>query len=133
MSVPAPNGFASKWHLFAAFVPMIALMVGGAWTLGTRLNTVEVQLAAAERDLDHTKVDYALVLSRLGDIRSEQTRTVTSLIEIETQFCSQDNIRNLTHAADLRLMAMLWKKTFGDELPTANAFYARIGRCQAGG
>jgi hypothetical protein len=41
-------------------------------------------------------------------------------------------LRNQIHATDLRLQAMLWKKVFGDDMPVANAFYARVGRCSPG-
>lgn len=53
-----------------------------------------------------------------------------SLKEVETQFCASDDVRNLMHAHDLRLTALLWKKTFGTDYPIGDAYYPKI--CQAG-
>lgn len=46
--------------------------------------------------------------------------------EIETQFCASDIVRNLMHANDLRQVALLWKKVYGEEYPTDNSFYPQV-------
>lgn len=52
------------------------------------------------------------------------------MIEIETQFCGNDVVRNLMHASDLRIQALLWNKSFpGSQLPISNAYYPAIGKC----
>jgi transcriptional regulator of met regulon len=49
------------------------------------------------------------------------------MVEIETQFCARDIISNLMHANDLRMLSMLWKKTFdGSTYPTDNTFYPKV-------
>ncbi len=48
------------------------------------------------------------------------------LREIETQFRATDQIRNIMHANDMRVQAMLWKKSFGSEYPIDNAYYPTI-------
>ena len=41
--------------------------------------------------------------------------------------CGSDVVRNLMHANDLRLFAMLWHKVFaGSDIPTDNAFYPQV-------
>jgi flagellar biogenesis protein FliO len=57
-----------------------------------------------------------------------QIQTVNAkLIEIETQFCASDIVRNLMHAQDSRTIAILWHKAFPETtMPTDNTFYPRI-------
>lgn len=53
--------------------------------------------------------------------------TNSKLIEVETQFCASDIVRNLMHVSDLRYMAMLWHTTFPTMvLPTDNSYYPKI-------
>jgi uncharacterized protein YdcH (DUF465 family) len=86
----------------------------------------------AAADVVNLKFNYATILDRIQQIRSQLAQQTAALIEVETQFCGSDNLRNQIHATDLRLQAMLWKKVFGDDMPVANAFYARVGRCSPG-
>ena len=53
-----------------------------------------------------------------------------ALKEIETQFCASDDVRNLMHANDLRLTAVLWHEVFHSDFPIGDAYYPKI--CQAG-
>lgn len=72
--------------------------------------------------------------TRVRALESANASRVTQLsvldarmVEIETQFCSRDNISNIMHAFDLRLEAMLWAKVFqGSIFPTDNAFYPKV-------
>ena len=52
----------------------------------------------------------------------------SALVETETQFRSADQTRNIMHANDLRVNAMLWKKAFGIDYPIDNAYYPTICR-----
>lgn len=71
----------------------------------------------------------AAVAANAGEQRTKFGVLDASLVEIETQFCASDVIRNLMHATDLRLFAMLWHKAFPEvTLPTDNAFYPKICR-----
>ncbi len=89
--------------------------------------------ASASADIANLKTNYSIVTERLASIRSEEARMAASLVEIETQFCGQDNLRSQIHAQDLRTQAMIWKKIYGEEMPIGNAFYARVGRCGSAG
>jgi hypothetical protein len=82
-------------------------------------------------DVGNMKTNQATVFDRLQQLRQSITTQQAALIEIETQFCGQDNLRSQIHATDLRVEAMLWNKVFGTEMPIDNAFYARVGRCGA--
>lgn len=67
---------------------------------------------------------------RINELRSKQTEQKAALVEIETQFCNADYVRNIMHANELRVLSMLWSKAFdGTRYPTDNAYYPRIGKC----
>jgi len=69
------------------------------------------------------------VATNAGEQRAQYGVIEAKLIEVETQFCASDVIRNLMHANDMRLAAMLWHKAFPDTtLPTDNAYYPKICR-----
>jgi hypothetical protein len=71
------------------------------------------------------------VVANAGEQRAKFGVLDASLIEIETQFCASDVVRNLIQADDMRLFSMLWHKAFPDvALPTDNAFYPKI--CRSG-
>lgn len=67
------------------------------------------------------------VAGNAGERRSQFAAMSAKLVEIETQFCASDIVRNLLHASDMRLQAMLWAKAYpGEKIPTDNAFYPRV-------
>jgi hypothetical protein len=72
------------------------------------------------------------VADAIGERRAQNGVLVAKLVEVETQFCSSDVVRNLMHANDLRLFAVIWHKLFPDStLPTDNAYYPQICRNDA--
>lgn len=87
------------------------LMTNNAYTKAVAL---ESRIAVNEASIQRQELELRTVCS--------------SLIEIETQFRSADQTRNIMHANDLRVNAMLWKKTFGVEYPTDNAYYPTIAQ-----
>jgi len=93
------------------------------------LETVLPTGATAVSDLANVRVQVTDLINRVVGLRQDQGRQDQALIEIETQFCGQDNLRNQIHAQDLRWFSMLWRKAYGEDIPTANAYYARVGRC----
>jgi hypothetical protein len=66
-----------------------------------------------------------------GERDAQIAQLRSALVEIETQFCASDSVRNLMHAQDLRYFAMLWHKVFRDsDLTTDQAYYPVI--CHGG-
>jgi len=51
-----------------------------------------------------------------------------AVVLITTLVCSADDMRNVIHASDLRITAVLWKKVFGEEYQISNAYYPKV--CQ---
>jgi hypothetical protein len=78
---------------------------------------------------ERVRLMEATVSSNAGERRAQFGVMAAKLVEVETQFCGSDVVRNLMHANDLRLFSMLWHKAFPDTtLPTDNAFYPKICR-----
>jgi hypothetical protein len=83
---------------------------------------------------ERVRATETTVAANAGERRAQFGVMAAKLVEIETQFCASDVVRNLMHANDLRLFSMLWHKTFPDTtLPTDNAFYPKICRNDTGG
>jgi hypothetical protein len=150
---PAPNGRWQKWTaIITASIAVAVFTVGMLWKvfivssavdtgearngeIMRRLSDVEARLAKLDQDQTSARVtDLQRRLAALEDRVAKNDLDLNSMrrdfIEIETQFCEEDNVRNVTHAGDLRLMAVLFEKLFGTPYPVANAFYGRIGKCQ---
>lgn len=85
------------------------------------------QIATTQATTDDLKTQVARLTDQGDRERTEVVKLCASLVEIETQMRASDGERNLTHAADLRTQAMLWRKAFGADMPIANAFYPTIG------
>lgn len=86
--------------------------------------------ATAIAELGNLKGLFNQVGDRLQTLRTENAKISAALVEIETQFCAADTMRNLMHANDLRMFSMLWAKSFPDSTyPIENAYYPRVGRC----
>jgi hypothetical protein len=114
--------FTTMLSIGVAAVGLASAGITGAYQLISM--TTEVRVLTQEKDslagmVNRQRADIAT-------LALEVNRQKSALIEIETQFCATDNMRNIIHANDLRIQAMVWRKVFGDELPTANAFYPRV-------
>jgi hypothetical protein len=66
------------------------------------------------------------ILTWVYTLQDRITRNEVALIEVETQFCAQDIVRNLMHANDLRNISILWEKEFGSPYPISNTYYPTI-------
>lgn len=93
------------------------------------LEAVVPPVATVNTEVQNLKANYNLIVDRMQTIRSDQVQIKADLVEIETQFCGEDNLRNQIHAYDMRFLSMMWKKIFDSVMPTDNAFYAQIGKC----
>jgi hypothetical protein len=119
-----------RWQLWVSIASAIGGLVYAIVTYTTQIadlrsgiNTAAARIEDLQRRLDNQNA--ALVANRADTIVIQ-----TSLKEIETQFCGADIVRNVFHANDLRLQAMLWKKVFGEDYPITNAYYPYI--CNGG-
>jgi hypothetical protein len=73
------------------------------------------------------RVLETLVGSDEAERRTQYSVMAAKLVEIETQFCAGDIVRNLMNQQDSRLTALMFAKLYpGEKLVTDNAFYPRI-------
>lgn len=94
----------------------------------TQIEAVSNGYAKAAADVEALKREAGENTDRIGALRADSTRQSAALIEVETQFCAADIMRNLMHAQDMRIQSMLWAKSYdnGITYPTDNAYYPVI-------
>jgi hypothetical protein len=125
------DGTRPNYPFIIGILSTAATLMTGLWLIvGLKIdNTVaptEIRMAAMSTRIDAQAATSAGISDRLAELRVDTTQLKAGEIEIETQFCASDIVRNMLHADDLRNQSMLWRKAFGDSLPTDNAFYPQI-------
>lgn len=66
-----------------------------------------------------------------GKVESNNIQIATidaKLVEVETQFRSDDQSHNIQWANVLRYISLLWKKAYGTDFPSAIQYYPEIAR-----
>jgi chromosome segregation ATPase len=103
-----------------------------------RLHTLEAATSGSASADEQSRTDRNQLNARMRELetrvtsnaqeRRSQLQTINAkLIEVETQFCASDIVRNLMHATDMRLTSILWHKAFPETtMPTDNALYPII-------
>lgn len=103
-----------------------------------RLRQVETVTAGSTSADVQSRTDRSQLNDRMRQVeatigsnaqeRRGQIQTINAkLVEIETQFCASDIVRNLTHASDMRITAILWHHAFpSTTMATDNALYPQI-------
>jgi hypothetical protein len=108
------NGTA-RWQLWVSLASVGVVVFGSLMVLYLTATSALQKATALEGRVN-----------RLEEITQTNRTDISvmraALVETETQFKSADQTRNLMHADDLRVRAMLWKKVFGVEYPIDNAY-----------
>jgi hypothetical protein len=116
------NG-ASRAGLYLSIVIaalMLLGMIGSVFYVAFEVRADSV-LIEAQSILIHTSQD------ELRSLQLKLNSLEVAMNEVETQFCADDQMRNIMHANDMRLQSLLWQKTYpGTTLPTDNAYYPTI-------
>lgn len=125
------EGTRPNYPFIIGILSTAATLMTGLWLIvGLKIdNTVaptEIRMAAMSSRIDSVSAADAGLSERLAELRVDTTQLKAGEIEIETQFCASDIVRNMLHANELRVQSILWKKSFGDTMPTDNAFYPQI-------
>jgi hypothetical protein len=114
-----PANGAVKLSTWATTVAVIVPLLATIFYVGFLSQTNSAAIA------DQKKTNEAFV-AQIDTLRGRVQAQELALLEVETQFCAQDIVRNLMHANDLRDLSLLWQKTFETKLPTDNVFYPTI-------
>lgn len=92
--------------------------------------TASAELSRRDRQELHNQ--FSMLMETVGEINSRERETTAEfrakLTEIETQFLSADHIRNLQYANNLRYMALMWEKLYGQRFPSEVQFYPTISQ-----
>lgn len=127
--VPYLNGEngTRRWHLVISVAGIVLVIAGGVLTFLIQVATLNTQVAAFGGQVTGLQTQLNQLNERDTLARDKLTELAASLTEIETQFCASDIVRNLMHANEMRVSAMLWSKLFdGQTYPTDNAYYPTI-------
>lgn len=125
------NGTA-RWQLVVSVIGLAVFVMGAS--IGF---FVKIGLMASDLEIARDKITALEARTHLMDsqIRANQINIAelkTSMIEVETQFCASDTIRNQARAQDQRTLAMVWNKTMGSTYPMESLYFPTIGRCRNG-
>jgi hypothetical protein len=114
------NGTA-RWSAWAGIGTLALALIGSLFVL-------YATAIGAAKDVSALSTRVASLETEISAQRVEITTLQAKNVEIETQFRGADQARNLMHANDLRVQAMLWRKTFGIEYPIENSYYPTIAQ-----
>lgn len=140
------NGYAKMAGWSSAIIgAAVYTVIGVFWVggIGAQVTAHKESLDALIKRFDKTEAQTPQIGQNEATISmlTERIRTLegkadtnginiatmqTKLTEIETQFCASDIVRNLMHANDMREIAVLYEKLYGQRKPTDNAFYPMI-------
>jgi hypothetical protein len=117
------NGAArvGLWLSIIAAAVVLITTLGGMFYVAFITKSNADALVIQDKMIRDSQEKIALLQDRLTRIEVAQN-------EVETQFCSADDMCNVIHASDLRITAVLWKKVFGEEFQISNAYYPKV--CQ---
>jgi DNA repair exonuclease SbcCD ATPase subunit len=99
-----------------------------------RLTSVTMDAAASTQADTTTRTAVAQADQRLHNLEDGQNHDSAQLaaleqklVEVETQFCASDIIRNLMHSNDLRVISIVWHALFlHSTYPTDDAYYPQV-------
>ncbi len=81
-----------------------------------------------EKDITEAQSESNEAFKQINSLRVELTQVNAAESAIENQFCASDIVRNEEKSGNIRNVALLWKKVFGQIFPTDSVYYAKI--CQ---
>jgi hypothetical protein len=111
----------------AGVIALLSFLFTVLWRVFTLTTAVEQQVAVNDELRRRVgALETAMYEGKLGDHQLTVAKITRDLNEIETQFCSADNLRNVTEASHMRIVAVLWEKVFGAPYQISNAFYPKV-------
>jgi hypothetical protein len=120
------NG-APKWGSFVPVIGVGSAIVGAMISFYVSSASLATQVSAQAARITSLETNYNIMAERELVLRTNNATMQAALIEIETQFCGEDDMRNLMNAAQERMLAIMWKKLNPDsEYPVANVYYPHV-------
>lgn len=122
------NGTWARWQVVLGAVGTMFTVGAAATFLIAAITTQGQQITELKARLDAQVTLVTQSYDRLQTAQENIAAIRRDLIEIETQFCSEDALRNQGHANDLRTFAIIMD-TLKIKFDISNAYYGRVGRC----
>lgn len=105
--------------------------------INDRLRRIETSASASQVADANSQTDRKQLNDRVHEIegtisvnsadrKANEASIRASLVEVETQFCASDIVRNLMHANDLRVLSILWTHGKLGTYPTDNSYYPMV-------
>lgn len=113
------NGKAA-WSTGASVFSALAVLIAGGWVI--------IDLKVENAVLRATQNERAEIAGLKEAATVKDSLLAAKLIEVETQFRAEDQLRNVQWADARRTMALLWEKTYGQQYPTGIQFYPNIAQ-----
>lgn len=86
----------------------------------------------SETDRENLNQTVTLITQQLAslnaEVKSNEARTSSKLVEIETQFRASDQSRSVQWASTLRWVSLIWEKVYGQKFPSEIQFYPSIAQ-----
>lgn len=108
----------------AVFVAIVTAWV----TLNVQINTAFNNGVTNQNEISAIQARLGRIEEKLDILSTESTRQASSLVEVETQFCAEDVVRNQMHLDELRSVALLWRKVFAADFPLEASYFPSICR-----
>jgi len=100
-------------------IGMLAMFV--SFSIQNAVNPLESKAEVSIRDRDELHGSVGRLGERLDRIEAEtkasEAKWTEKQTEQESQFRSADQVRNLQIATQMRFVALLWQRTYGDKFP----------------
>lgn len=128
------NGNVRVGQWLVPAVGVISLVTGALIAFFVNMSSLGAQVSGSAARITSLELNYNQMAEREMILRTTNATMSAKLLEIETQFCGEDHIRNLTQAQDLRLLSLLWKKVFPDsDSPSNDNYYPQVCNRSEGG
>lgn len=128
-----PRGHVTfAWPTVVTTLGTMALFMGAVITFFSQIATMNAKEEQMQTQINALTSQLAVVSEKQNGVLQSLAADAVAKVEIETQLCAADAVRNLMHANDLRTTAIIWHKLFTIPLPTDNAYYPVICKGGAG-
>ena len=107
---------------------VVLVMVGGGWSLIGLYIKSEVTQQISIISHENSELRETLAQLKQGHLSNEALLN-SRLVEIETQFRAEDQLRNIQWADMRRTISLLWHRTYNEDYP-AQQFYPSIAKEQ---
>jgi hypothetical protein len=121
------NGSAStRWMQLVPAVATGSAIVGAMITFYVNTTSLSVQVSGLTARTSSLEANYNQMAEREMILRTANAEMQSALIKIETEFCSEDDMRNLMDEHLERSIAVLWRKLNPESEFPASTYFPHV-------